>query len=43
LGNVGGEEAKAYLEMVSLGHEIPEVRLIAKQMLNKLTIIEVGF
>ena len=36
MGRIGGKEAAAYLEMTSLGHEIPEVRRISEQMLQRI-------
>lgn len=36
MGNVGGAEAVAYLEMTSLGHELEEVRRLSKTLLKSL-------
>lgn len=33
---IGGEEARAYLEMTSLGHEVPEVRKVSADALKRM-------
>jgi hypothetical protein len=35
LGRIGGEEAEAYLEMVAGGHQVEEVRRIARDALQR--------
>jgi HEAT repeat protein len=37
MGHIGGEEAEAYLEMTAIGHEVPEVRILSKSLLQKLS------
>jgi hypothetical protein len=36
MGKIGGEEAKAYLEMTAVGHEMEEVRTLSKSLLDDL-------
>jgi hypothetical protein len=36
VGQIGGEEARAYLDFVASGHEVPEVRALAKAALERL-------
>jgi hypothetical protein len=36
IGNIGGAEAEAYLEMTAIGHELAEVRRISKELLAGL-------
>ncbi len=36
MGRIGGQEAEAYLEMTAIGHEVPEVRILSKSLLQKL-------
>lgn len=36
IGRIGGKEAEAYLEMTAVGHEVPEVRALSKNLLKKL-------
>lgn len=36
IGNIGGAEAEAYLEMTAIGHELVEVRRISKELLDRL-------
>jgi hypothetical protein len=37
MGRIGGREAEAYLEMTAMGHEVPEVRILSKSLLQKLS------
>jgi hypothetical protein len=36
LGHIGGSEARAYLEMTALGHEVSEVRILSKTLLHSM-------
>ena len=36
IGRLGGDEARAYLEMTAIGHELEEVRRLSRSLLNKL-------
>ena len=36
MGRIGGDEAKAYLEMTATGHDIPEVRRLSKALLEDM-------
>jgi hypothetical protein len=36
VGQIGGDEARAYLDFVSSGHEVPEVRALARAALERL-------
>ena len=36
MAQIGGSEAQAYIEMVALGHEVPEVRRLAQEKLEEL-------
>ena len=36
MGRIGGEEAEAYLEMTAVGHEVPEVQALSKDLLKKM-------
>jgi hypothetical protein len=42
MGRIGGSEAEAYLEMTAQGHEVPEVRVISRAMLDKLRLSQRG-
>jgi hypothetical protein len=37
MGHLGGAEAEAYLEMTAVGHEVPEVRILSKRLLQKIS------
>jgi hypothetical protein len=37
MGRIGGKEAEAYLEMTAIGHEVKEVRILSKSLLQKLS------
>jgi hypothetical protein len=36
VGTIGGDEARSYLEFIATGHDVPEVRELAKQALDRL-------
>jgi hypothetical protein len=36
VGQIGGEEARSYLDFVASGHEVPEVRALARAALDRL-------
>jgi hypothetical protein len=36
VGAIGGDEAKSYLELVASGHDVPEIRDLAKQALDRM-------
>ena len=36
MGSIGGKEAEAYLEMTAVGHEVPEVRALSKNLLKQM-------
>lgn len=36
IGRIGGREAEAYLEMTALGHEVPEVRILSQNLIDRL-------
>jgi hypothetical protein len=36
IGAIGGEEARAYLEMVAGGHDVPGIRALAKDALGRM-------
>ena len=36
MSKIGGEEARAYLEMTSIGHEVPEVRRVSADALERM-------
>ena len=36
IGAIGGDEARAYLEMVADGHDVPGVRALAKDALRRM-------
>lgn len=36
MGKIGGEEARAYLEMTAMGHEVPEVRSLSEVLLRRI-------
>jgi hypothetical protein len=42
MGRIGGQEAEAYLEMTAIGHEVPEVRILSKNLLQKLSTRRMG-
>ncbi|HKA90739.1 MAG TPA: HEAT repeat domain-containing protein [Haliangiales bacterium] len=42
IGAIGGEEARAYLEMVASGHDVPGIRALAKDALGRMDRKEHG-
>ena len=36
VGMIGGEDARAYLDLIASGHDVPEVRALAKDALLRL-------